>query len=669
DLVMIESDIDIPAPVSITGNTEQDRHVFFLAQYELQMCMGTRTCVIPHVAGQNWTTELTAYNNKNSTGTFTYSSWNADGLPDVVDQLVAVQPHGTAILLAGTNFAYDGTAVLTTTACLHFKLAYRYGESESLCDFFLHAGEGTIRWIMPNSIQEWFDWFGMAVCNPTDDDVVVAMDAYKDGQWLETFTKSLAPHTKTVGITSDFWTNLQTKKKADATYDDVDMVVLRSSYPLANPLSITGNSEQDRHVFFLAAGGLSDESEFPDPAFKAFVLANYDTDLSGGISQAEADAVTSMNTPGTYSSRGTIRDLTGIGKFRNLTNLECSCEQLSWLPDLSPLTSLNSLYAIYNYLVTVPELSALTSLNTLSLSANSISHVPNLTALTWMTNLYLDDNELTSVPNISGLASLSSLDVSGNHLSTLPDLSASAGTLRNLAFGSNNFTTFPDIASLSELHFLDCSYNQLTAMPDLSSHPDLVTLYCHENQFTTLPGLASLSSLRMLVCNKNQLTDLSAIAGLTELYSLSCRDNLLTSLPDMSALTLMRYLIISNNAISTIPGFSNLTALTTLHCNGTLISDLSAITGMPDMQYLKCNDCPIATLPDLSGLDNLQMLTCSNCLLTDIPDVTDCDSIWYLWCTGNYFGTDDCPTIQAIEAMGINFGYNPQFDGSTLTCP
>ncbi len=672
DLVMIDSDVDIPAPVSITGNTEQDRHVFFQAQYEIQQCISflPHNTILPHVAEENWTTQLTAYNNQAFSKTFTYSSWFADGSPDVVDQLVTVPANGSMTLQAGMDFDYGTTASISTLACMQFKLSYRYQESQSLCEFFLHSGEGTVRWIIPNSIQEWFDWFGLAMSNPTDDEIIMAMDAYKNGQYLGTSTRMLEPHTKAVGLASDFWTNLSTGKTGPAAYDDIDMVVLRSSYPLANPLSITGNEEQDRHVFFLAAGGVGDESEFPDPSFRAFVLANYDTDHDGAISQAEADVVTTMDTPGTYGSRGTIRDLTGIGQFRNLTYLDCSNEQLSWLPDLSGLTNLHSLYAVYNYLVTVPDLSALISLNTLSLSGNSISHVPDLTALTWMTNLFLDDNELTSVPNVSGLANLMSLDVSGNHLSTLPDLSASAGTFLSLAFGSNDFTTFPDIASLSELHFLDCSYNQLATMPDLSTHPNIVTLYCHENQFTSLPGLASLTQLTMLECHKNQLTDLSGIAGLTNLYSLSCRDNLLTSLPDMSSLTQMKYLICGNNTIYTIPGLSALTGMTTLHCNGTNISDLSPITGMPSLAYLKCENCPITTIPDLSGLDNLQMLTCSNCLLTDIPDVTDCDAIWYFNCSNNFFGSDDCATIQATEAMGLSyFNYNPQNDGSTLTCP
>ena len=91
---------------------------------------------------------------------------------------------------------------------------------------------------------------------------------------------------------------------------------------------------------------------------------------------------------------------------------------------------------------------------------------------------------------------------------------------------------------------------------------------------------------------------------------------------------------------------------------------------MSQLTYLQCSDCPLGGLPDLSDLDNLQMLTCSRCTLTDIPDVTGCDAIWYLWCTGNHFGTDDCPLIQAIEAMGLSsFGYNPQDDDSYLTCP
>jgi len=670
DLVMIESDVNIPPPISITGNDEQDRHVFFPAQWEPQQCISftTKTTVLPHVAEENWTTEVTAYNNQSTEKSFTLSTWLEDGSPDVVDLPVTVPAHGTAVLLAGTDFSYRTTGTIETLACMQFKLAYRYEDSQSLCQFFLFSGQGATEWVIPNSIQPWFDWFGLAFCNPTDEDIVVGLDAYKEGEYLGTIARVVEPHTKDVGIVGDFWDDLSKTKAAPAAYADIDLVLVHSSYPLANPLSITGNAEQDRHVFSLAGFGSAD-SDFKDPAFRIFVLANYDTNFDGEISQAEADAVTYMNTPGTYSNRGEIRSLEGIQIFRNLVELDCSHEKLTYLPDLSPLTHLQAIYAESNYLLRIADISALANLQTLLLSNNQINELPPLTGLSHLYNLYLDQNQLDALPDMSGLTNLGSLNVSSNHLTELPDLSDSTN-LRNLSFGSNQIAVFPDIYFAAELRMLDCSDNGFLEIDDLSPFPELTTLYCSYNDITEIPGLSTLANLQTLICDENRITDLSDISGLDSLTYLGCRGNGLDELPDLSPLTELDYLICADNNLTEIPGLDALDGLCSLYCEKNPITDLSAITDMSQLAYLQCSECPLGELPDLSGLDNLQMLTCSRCELTDIPDVTGCDSIWYLWCPGNDFGTDDCPTIQAIEAMGLSsFGYNPQFDDSYLTCP
>ena len=122
--------------------------------------------------------------------------------------------------------------------------------------------------------------------------------------------------------------------------------------------------------------------------------------------------------------------------------------------------------------------------------------------------------------------------------------------------------------------------------------------------------------------------------------------------------------------ISSIPELSAFTHLVWLYCENTDISDLSGISGFTELQTLNARNTLITSLPDLSALTQLKTLVVNDCLLTDIPDVTHNTLLESYLCYGNYFGTDDCSRIQAISAMGLdNFLYNPQADGSTLTCP
>ncbi len=691
DMVTMDSDVDIPAPVSITGNTAQDRHVFFLAENEEEPCScPERVYAIPHVAESNWTTKLTAYNNGDIAQSFTFSSWNKDGTDDVAARVVSVPAHGSASLTAGTDFVYGGTASIVTNGCMHFKLLYQYGTSQSLCEFFLGDSERP-QWFIPNSIHDWFNWFGVAFCNPTDDDVIVTLDAYKDGLLLGTSAKTLAPHTKTVGLSSDLWPDITAKNKDAAAYSDVDMVVVRSSAPIPKPLSITGNTTQDRHVFFLADQDAFG-TEVPDKNFWNYLLENFDTDLDGALSASERDVVYDIDTPGTYSTNGTIRDITGISMFPNLQDVDCNFEDLFWLPpELSGMTTVRNIRVQSNHLVILFNLDLLTNLHTLNITGNHLVALPNLSTLSYLNSLSARHNNLSALPELNGLINLTTLDVCYNSLATLPDISSltklvtletgfnhlthlpdlsHATDLQFLGFGHNEFTSFPDISALTNLISLDCSNNQFTALPDMSSYNGLQVFYCQNNQLTAIPGLASLSKLYSFDCSGNQLTSISDVSGLTTLQYFLCSHNLLTSLPDLSALTSLIQLNIDNNPINQIPGLAALTSIQTLQCNDTLITDFSAIAGIAGLYDFECNNCPVSSLSCLSGLNNLGVVTCDDCLLTDIPDVTSATSMFLFWCFGNNFGSDDCPTIQAIEAMGLTyFAYNPQKDGSILTCP
>ena len=665
DLVTIDSDVPIAAPISITGNDEQDRHVFFLGQQERETLPAeTHTYTIPHIATDRWTTALTIYNDMAAPASITLNTWLPDGTQDVVDGMFPVPGHGSLVLYAGTDFAYGGIGVLTTDNDVHAKLTYQYGTSESLCEFFLTETTAT-RWFIPNSIHDWFDWFGMALCNPTDEPVVVALDAYSEGSFVEIGTRLLEPHTKIVGLAEDIW---PTTDESKSGYTGVDMVVIRSNAEIPPPLSITGNTEQDRHVFFLSNRNLVNYP-FADPNFEAYCLANFDTDENGHISTAEAEAVIEIDTPGDFGARGNIRDLTGLSMFTNLELLYCQGEQLSWLPDLDALTALRDIRCYDNYLVTIPPLDGKPNLRWLNFSWNSISRLPSLSSLNALRYFYISENNLSEFPDVSGLVDLRVFDVSYNHLTSIPGIE-SLTTLQHVTLTENALTVLPDLSVSTGLISLYVTDNELTSLPDLSIFPDLTLLHCGHNQLTEIPGLASMSNLNNFRCDYNLLTDLSDIAGLTNIYNFACSYNNLSTLPDMSALTEMLYLYVSGNAITTIPGLASMNKLETLYANDTNITDFSDVTGITTLERLYIFNNAIAVLPDLSGLDNLNTLHCYNCGLTDIPDVTGCDAIDTYYCYWNYFGQDDCPTIQAIEALGLSlFDYNPQKGSGDLVCP
>ena len=313
---------------------------------------------------------------------------------------------------------------------------------------------------------------------------------------------------------------------------------------------------------------------FPDPEFRAYVFANFDTDNNGVLSEEECDAVTKISV---YTN--SIYSLEGIGLFRNLKSLGCSPKYTRWTAnvdewhiyngdeevigkltslDLSNNVELTSLNCFGNQLTSI-NLKNCTSLTHLTCELNYMKHIdlcdsPELTVLMCsfnqleeldlsqcinMNQLFCTGNELYSL-DLSHNTRITYLDCSSNHLRSL-DVSAnpllerincgncqltSLNVNNNLALlslscGSNQLSTL-DLYNNTNLQYLSCDWNQLSSL-DLSANLKLASLVCSGNAFQTL-DISKNTSLVQLYCYKNQLEtlDVSNNLALTTLY---CQEN------------------------------------------------------------------------------------------------------------------------------------------------
>ena len=212
---------------------------------------------------------------------------------------------------------------------------------------------------------------------------------------------------------------------------------------------------------------------FADAAFKAYMLANFDTNNDGKLSIEEAEEVTEINCGGDFNGygiepavTGTIMSLKGIEYCINLITLNCSCNQL-----------------------TSVDLSNNTELTTLTCSMNKI------------TSLDLSKNrKLTSLTNILATNKLPGLNTI--NLSNCSELT-------NIVIFGNNLTTL-DVSDCEKLTSLNCSSNQLEEL-DLSNNTRLQGLECNNNQLTSL----DISNTQMvhLCCCGNPLTKILIYEG------------------------------------------------------------------------------------------------------------------------------------------------------------
>jgi len=197
---------------------------------------------IAHIAENNWITALDVYNPTDTEITFYLDKWN-NSIQEFENRVFSVTAKNH-VYLNNDNVGYYGVAKLKSeNNNLKVKLIYNFIGSESLSEFFVPNDMESKSWLIPNSIKEWFDWFGIALCNFNQVPVTVTLNAYYQGDLVGEKIITINSNDKYVDLSTNIWQG--------TSYSDIDMVIIESDKAISPPLSISGNNLQDRHVFFL----------------------------------------------------------------------------------------------------------------------------------------------------------------------------------------------------------------------------------------------------------------------------------------------------------------------------------------------------------------------------------------------------------------------------------
>ena len=283
-------------------------------------------------------------------------------------------------------------------------------------------------------------------------------------------------------------------------------------------------------LVFTVVVGNAQIVNIPDANFKAKLLAasstafialdinftkiKIDTNNDGEISVAEAQVVRRL-----FVSNSNISNLTGIGSFTNLLQLNCSYNQLTAL-DVNSITGLLLLDCQNNSFLSSLSITNCNALTTLNCDHNVLSAL-DVSANVNLTDLSCNYNQLTNL-NINNCFALTNLQCSNNLLTSL------------------------NVTNRTQLTSLGCSTNQLTTL-DLSGLTSLLNLGCILNQISNL-NVNSLTTLTSLECGGNQLTALN-VSNLVNLDYLNCHSNFIQAL-DVSNLTHLSTLICKNNNLN-----------------------------------------------------------------------------------------------------------------------
>lgn len=259
------------------------------------------------------------------------------------------------------------------------------------------------------------------------------------------------------------------------------------------------------HIVFLlvSIGGYCQTVSIPDPAFLQFLKDNYSQTIDNNnqliISQA-ALVTTTISCPGLG-----IKNLEGIQYFTHTKRIIAMENDITSIPSLLPITTLQTLHIYDNKLTSMPDFKGLVNLKTVLLYENQLTQMPRFGNNPIMEEIIVSKNKLSSIGDLSVVPSLLKLDVGENLLTQLPDLSFNTN-LEELICWNNQLTVLPSLTNLIHLTRLNASENKLTQTPDLSANTEMSILALNNNFLTEGPNLSAMDALTSVKLYNNYLS-------------------------------------------------------------------------------------------------------------------------------------------------------------------
>ena len=419
-----------------------------------------------------------------------------------------------------------------------------------------------------------------------------------------------------------------------------------------------GNVVKGEWVKIAEPVGLAiNETNFPDPIFRAYVINKLD-DGDGYLTDQEIAAVTEINVSYNYKDVSTneyknIATLQGIEHFTALTTLKCSRCSLtsldmtdnaaleyldcSWckLTELgvSNNAALNYLDCSFNSSLGSLYVASNVALEYLDCSYTGLDHII-LFPITALKKLYCDGNPLNFI-DPSKNTMLTELSCSNCQLGTFLDVSNNTA-LEKLWCDRNQLTSL-NVKNTS-LKLLRCSRNRINgvAMDDLiadlpqagGDFQAIAPSYDDEQNMVTVKQVAAAKKNHWTTYYMYSEEGLWAeYAGLTPPEGLDIDE---INFPDANFRRLVAMFFDDGNGVLVD---EEIAAAKEMYFSGQGIADLTGIEHFTELTTLYCANNSITTI-DPSIFPNLQMFDCSGNQLTSL-DVSQNFELFFLGCSDN----------------------------------
>ncbi len=390
--------------------------------------------------------------------------------------------------------------------------------------------------------------------------------------------------------------------------------------------------------------------EFEDDTFKAYCLANFDTDGDGKISEDEALAVTVMNcfnaSPTheyTYYYSGSDRydliyasSLKGIEEFKNLQILNVSGSTSVQGPlaslDLRQNTALKLLVVNYNDISSL-NIEGLTQLEGLESCYTKLSEI-DAYGLSKLEYLNATNNTLLKKINLSQCTSFTTLDI--ENTLALERFECANTELTKLNLSYQPYLSYVNCSNCSELEELDLRQSKVSNSITWANCPAIKQFLFRNAELATWPaedfaGFSYIEEVDLYGSNYEGILDLSDKGHLKKLDA-------------------------GNNQLLTGITVAERAPIEDFECANSGVTSLD-IERLSLLNNFNCADCK-----------KLESLTVKNCKISNSVAWTGCDELKTL----NLYGTEiiswpagDFNVFPALEDLNISFtNYNNALDMS-----
>lgn len=329
-----------------------------------------------------------------------------------------------------------------------------------------------------------------------------------------------------------------------------------------------------------------------------------------------------------------LSDLSAIGKFTQLRNLNIAGTAIQ---DLGPLRNLTKLEFLDISRTGVNDLQPLRyaiGLREFFAANTSLIHLTSTENFTRLEVLDVSASPITDISALVGLNNLREVNLSGTAIQELSAL-VQKNRLELLNISQTKVGDLSPLANLKNLQMLDISGSEVEQLNDLKGTPQLHLLICDDTRIRDLTPLASAENLERVYCDRTEVNTAEVLPFMQNrpevlvVYQTASLENWWKELDEPWLEIMRRYLPPSGE-----PGkdeLQELANLKSINIDGVAaITSLEALTRMPNLTEVRANHTQIQSLAPLARLKKLLLFECAHTPISDLLPLMDLQELKFL---------------------------------------